>query len=446
MATDTEGLSPNEMGPPVDVRSTTGDNSANQTAEIQCRQSMGIVPVKQVLYEALVQDAERLLIDCTVQGATSQIEVDGLWQQLPMLDPQSATMMVAVMKTLAHLNANDRVNEQRGEFTANSGEIGRRCHITSVGTQTGERIIIKLEPKKARFKSIQQLGIRDEVLEEFKRLTGKYMEDTSQQVHTGIFIVSAPANGGGLTTAWTHALGATDRFMRDFFCLEQKGLKETDVENIHLEEVDVAAGQKFTTVIDKVKLREPDVYVLPQVPDKETLDTLCDEALNNNRMSIIAVNAIDGIEAIHRIRSLGVAPDKLAKCLNGVMHMRLCRKLCENCKQPFQPGAQYIQQLGLPPSHVQVLYQHFQPVPDEKGNLPEPCEACSGRGFKGRTGIFELITMNDQLRQAIATQPDLNALRQLAQQLGNKSTQQEGILHLAQGITSIQELQRAMSS
>ena len=237
-------------------------------------------------------------------------------------------------------------------------------------------------------------------------------------MHTGIFIVSAPANGGGACDGLDTCVGSNRPIYRDFFCLEQKGLKETDVENIHLEEVDVAAGQKFTTVIDKVKLREPDVYVLPQVPDKETLDTLCDEALNNNRMSIIAVNAIDGIEAIHRIRSLGVAPDKLAKCLNGVMHMRLCRKLCENCKQPFQPDTG-IQQLGLPPSHVQVLYQHFQPVPDE--NLPEPCEACSGRGFKGRTGIFELITMDDQLRQAIATQPDLNALRQLAQQLGNKS-------------------------
>ena len=163
-------------------------------------------------------------------------------------------------------------------------------------------------------------------------------------------------------------------------------------------------------------------------------------------MSIISVNANDGVEAIHKIRSLGVAPDKFAKCLNGVMHMRMCRKLCEHCKQPFQPGPQYIQQLGLPPSHVQVLYQHFQPVPDEKGNLPEPCDACSGKGFTGRTGMFELISLDDQLRQAVAVQPDLNVIRQLAQQLGHKSTQQEGILHLAKGITSIQELQRAMSS
>ena len=446
MATDTEGLNPNEMGPPVVLRSTTGDNSANQTSEIQCRQSMGIVPVKQVLYEALINDAERVLIDCTVQGATSQLEVDGLWQQLPMLDSQSATMMVAVMKTLAHLNAQDRVSEQKGEFTANTGELGRRCHITTVGTETGERIILKLQTKKPRFKAINELGIRDAILDEFKRLTGKYMEDQSQQIHAGIFIVSAPANGGGLSTVWSHALSATDRFMRDFICLEPRGLKETEVENIETMEVDLAAGETFPKKIAKARLKEPDVYVLPSIPDKDTLDTLCEEALNNNRMSIISVNATDGVEAIHKIRSLGVAPDKFAKCLNGVLHRRMCRKLCDPCNQPFQPGPQYIQQLGLPPSHVQVLYQHFQPVPDENGNLPEQCEACAGKGFSGRTGIFELITMNDQLRQAIATQPDVNIIRQMAQQLGNKSTQQEGILHLAQGITSIQELQRALSS
>ncbi len=446
MATDTEGLSPNEMGPPVDLRSTTGDNSANQTAEIQCRQSMGIVPAKQVLYEALVNDAERVLIDCTVQGATSQIEVDGLWQQLPSLDPQSASMMVAVMKTLAHLNPQDRVSEQKGEFTANSGEIGRRCHITSIGTQTGERIVLKLQPKKPRFKSITDLGIRDEILDKFKQLTGKYMENPDEQIHSGIFIISAPANGGGLSTVWTHALGATDRFMRDFICLEPRGLNETEVENVQTIEVDMAGGQTFPQQIEKAKLKEPDVYVLPVVPNKETLDVLCDEAINNNRMSIISVNATDGVEAIHKIRTLGVAPDKFAKCLNGVMHMRMCRKLCDNCKQPFQPGPQYIQQLGLPPSHVQVLYQHYQPVMDENGNLPEPCPACVGKGFSGRTGMFELIELDDQLRQAVATQPDLNAIRQLAQQLGNKSTQQEGILHLAKGITSIQELQRALSS
>jgi len=155
--------------------------------------------------------------------------------------------------------------------------------------------------------------------------------------------------------------------------------------------------------------------------------------------------AADGVEALLKLRSAGVAPDKLAKAITGVLHMRLCRRLCENCKQPFQPNPQYVQQLGLPPSHVQVLYQHFQPVPDEQGNLPEPCTVCSGRGFRGRIGIFELTKMTEPLRQALATQADPAALRQLSAQQGNQSTLKEGMLLVAQGITSVQELQRAMS-
>ena len=158
MATDNEGLSPNEMGPPVDVRSTTGDNSANQTAEIQCRQSMGIVPVKQVLYESAVQDAERLLIDCTVQGRHLRLKSMGCGSA-SMLDPQSATMMVAVMKTLAHLNANDRVNEQEG-----SQPIAEKLVDDVILLLSARKPVNALSSNsnpKTRFKSIQQLGIRD---------------------------------------------------------------------------------------------------------------------------------------------------------------------------------------------------------------------------------------------------------------------------------------------
>ena len=126
--------------------------------------------------------------------------------------------------------------------------------------------------------------------------------------------------------------------------------------------------------------------------------------------------------------------------------MRLCRRLCENCKQPFQPNPQYVQQLGLPPSHVQVLYQQYQPVPDEQGVMPAPCPACLGRGFVGRIGIFELTEITEPLRQALRTESDPAKLRQLSVEQGNQSTLTEGMLLVAQGITSVQELQRAMGS
>ena len=126
--------------------------------------------------------------------------------------------------------------------------------------------------------------------------------------------------------------------------------------------------------------------------------------------------------------------------------MRLCRRLCENCKQPFQPNPQYVQQLGLPPSHVQVLYQQYQPVPDEQGVMPPPCPVCLGRGFAGRIGIFELTEITEPMRQALSTESDPAQLRQLSIQQGNQATLNEGMLLVAQGITSVQELQRAMTS
>ncbi len=446
MSNNVEATPPNELGPPVEFKSTTGELVANQTAEIQCRQSMGIVPAKHVLYEAIAGGSDRILLDFTAQGVASQMDVDGLWQALPPLDRQNGDMMLAVFKTLAHLNPQDRVSQQTGEFTASLAKETRRCLFTSVGTQTGERVIIKLSNKKEKFDSIDQLGIREPVLDAFKHLSGRHEEDENRQISAGLIVIAAPPNGGGLSTVWNYALRSTDRFMRDFLCFEPTGMSETHVENVAVDQVNIDKGESMAKAIDKASLRQVDVYLVPELADKATLSQVCDEVLLNDKMVFISVRAADGVEAMMKLRSTGVAPDKLAKAVNGVLHMRMCRRLCDNCKQPFQPNPQYVQQLGLPPSHVQILYQQYQPVPDEQGNMPEPCMACHGRGFRNRIGIFELTAMTEPLRQAFATQSDAATLRQLSLQQGNQSTLKEGMLLVAQGVTSVQELQRAMSS
>jgi len=239
-------------------------------------------------------------------------------------------------------------------------------------------------------------------------------------------------------------LRATDRFMRDFVCFETPNMNETDVENILVDVVDPDKGKSLAAAIEAADLRQIDVYLVPQLADKATLERLCYEVNTESKQVFISVRASDGIEALQTLRASGVAPDMLAQAVNGVLHMRLCRRLCENCKQPFQPNPQYVQQLGLPPSHVQVLYQQYQPVPDEQGVMPEPCRMCLGRGFVGRIGIFELTEITEPLRQALMTEPDPDKLRHLSAQQGNQSTITEGMLLVAQGITSVEELQRAM--
>jgi len=446
MSNNPAPIPPNELGPPVEFKSTAGEQVANQTAEIQCRQSMGIVPAKQIVYEAIVGRGDRVLMDFTAQGVASQVEVDGVWQALPALDRQSGDMMLAVFKTLAHLNPQDRVNQQVGEFTAAFGTEVRKCHFTSSGTQTGERVIIKFISKKGKFESLSDLGIREPLVDTFKRLSGRHEADKSKQISSGMVVIAAPPSGGGLSTVWEYALRATDRFMRDFVCFETPEMNETNVENILVDIVDVDNGKSLAASIEAADLRQIDVYVVPQLADKATLERLCYEVNTEGKQVFVSVRATDGIDALLKLRGSGVAPDALAQAVTGVLHMRLCRRLCENCKQPFQPNPQYVQQLGLPPSHVQVLYQQYQPVPDEEGVMPPPCPVCLGRGFVGRIGIFELTEITEPMRQALSTESDPAQLRQLSIQQGNQATLTEGMLLVAQGITSVQELQRAMTS
>jgi len=444
MSNNPDPTPPNELGPPVDFKCTTGEQVANQTAEIQCRQSMGIVPAKHIVYEAIIGRGDRVLMDFTAQGVSSQVEVDGVWQALPALDRQNGDMMLAVFKTLAHLNPQDRVNQQVGEFKATYGKEVRTCEFTSSGTQTGERVIIKLISKAGKFDSLSDLGIREPLIEAYKRLSGRHEEDKDLQVTSGMVVIATPPDGGGLSTFWDYALRATDRFMRDFVCFETPNMNETDVENVSVDVVDPDKGKSLAASIEAADLRQIDVYLVPQLADKATLERLCYEVNTESKQVFISVRATDGIDALQTLRASGVAPDMLAKAVNGVLHMRLCRRLCENCKQPFQPNPQYVQQLGLPPSHVQVLYQQYQPVPDEEGVMPEPCRMCLGRGFVGRIGIFELTEITEPLRQALMTEPNPDKLRQLSAQQGNQSTITEGMLLVAQGITSVEELQRAM--
>jgi type II secretory ATPase GspE/PulE/Tfp pilus assembly ATPase PilB-like protein len=446
MSNNPDTTPPNEMGPPVEFKSTAGEQIANQTAEIKCRQSMGIVPAKQIVYEAIIGRGDRILMDFSAHGAASQMEVDGVRLALPTMDRQNGDMMLAVFKTLAHLNPQDRVSQQVGEFTAALGQEVRKCHFNSVGTQTGERVIISLISNKGKFGSLSDLGIREPVVDAFKRLSGRHEEDKKKQITSGMVVIATPPNSGGLSTVWEYALRATDRFMRDFVCFETPGMNETDIENILVDVVDPDKGKSLAESIEAAELRQIDVYLVPQLTDKATLERLCYEVNTESKQVFISVRATDGIDALLKLKDSGVSPDMLAQAVNGVLHMRLCRRLCENCKQPFEPNPQYVQQLGLPPSHVQILYQQFQPVPDEEGVMPEPCPACLGRGFVGRIGIFELTEITEPMRKALVTDSDPAKLRQLSAQQGNQSMLTEGMLFVAQGITSVQELQRAMGS
>jgi type II secretory ATPase GspE/PulE/Tfp pilus assembly ATPase PilB-like protein len=136
---------------------------------------------------------------------------------------------------------------------------------------------------------------------------------------------------------------------------------------------------------------------------------------------------------------LKVPPKMFAPQVFGVLNQRLVRRLCEECKEAYTPSPAMLKKLGIPPGRIDFFYK-----PPDPAEVEEVCEHCGGIGYYGRVGVFELLTVDDKLRQAMMTDPKLETLRKVVRASRHRSLQDEGLLLVAQGITSLAELSRVL--
>ena len=182
------------------------------------------------------------------------------------------------------------------------------------------------------------------------------------------------------------------------------------------------------------------MVVVRDLVNGETVGAMCEQTAAD-RLMIGTVRAKDAAEALLRVLVLGVPAAEFAKAVTAVGNQRLLRKLCETCKEAYAPTPQILQQLGIPEGRVQAFYRPPQPNPEEP---KEPCEVCGGIGYLGRIAIFELLTVGTAVRQVLTASPKLDLVRQAARKDGMKNLQEEGVLLVARGVTSLPELMRAL--
>ena len=248
-------------------------------------------------------------------------------------------------------------------------------------------------------------------------------------------LVSAPPTHGLRTTSHV-LLCKTDRFTREFVTLEEESHRYQSVENIALTTYNTAAGETPLNVLPKMFRTMPDVVVVRDLVDAETVELLCEE-IDEKRLVVGTIRAKDCIEALMGVLALKVAPATFAKQACAVVNQRLLRKLCDECKEAYAPTPQVLEQLGIPAGRVQAFYQ----PPQEPDKV---CEVCGGIGYKDRTAVFELLVVDDTVRQALASGVKGDELRRVAQKAGLRTLQAEGIILVAKGVTSLPELMRVL--
>jgi type II secretory ATPase GspE/PulE/Tfp pilus assembly ATPase PilB-like protein len=260
-------------------------------------------------------------------------------------------------------------------------------------------------------------------------------------------VVTALPNEG-FSTLWRAILGGCDRFLRDHYVLDPAGQGEKEVINFHSVTYDTSAGQTPQSLLPELLLREPHVLAFSDLTDGAQLNEICRLAKSVPLLTLTRLYSRHAIEALPRLLALKPDAKSLAENLTAVVSMRLVRKLCEYCKQPYQPAPQVLAKLGIPPNRVQKFFRPlpFQPGKlDEEGNEIPPCDVCQGLGYVGRTGVCELLQLTPALREALQTNPRVDHLTRVAEEGGHISMRDEAVVLVAKGITSLEELQRVFS-
>lgn len=429
--------------PQVEFKPKAADRQIQQGIMISCRGIEQFPATNDLLAQSLLSRADQVMLDYSKQGVAVRIRVDGLWEALPAMDRETGDGLLVVLKKLCNLNPTDRRSRQQGTLPLAFQGKDWIVDFTSQGIATGERVLMRIEPKKQTLNTLEDLGMREKMQQQLRDLLNS---NKSMFVFSGV-----PSHA--LPTMWRVGLESADRFVRDFHSIEDVTIGDPELINIAQHKFDKSAGETPMTVLKSLLLKQPDALILPDLFSPEITKLICDEVINEGRNAITRVTAASAIEAIIKLMATYPQSAKsLVKIICGCINLRLVRRLCSECRQPFQPTPQLLQKLGLPPGRVQTLYQPFIPPPPEqrfdaqgKPLEIEICTRCNGRGYFGRMGIFELLQMNDEIRQMLLQKPDLQSVLPVARKHGFLTLQEEGVLAVAQGLTSLQELQRVLS-
>lgn len=433
-----------DVGPPPPDFKAAGKGQEQQANLILARHAPGFTSAQEFFADIVSKRCDVVLLDFTRQAVAIRYQIDGLWHNLGQRDRESGDALLAVIKQLAALDKNERRARQEGTFRVTYDGRRADCKVVSEGVKTGERVMLHFGGGAKGLDTLDELGMREKMVEQVKEILN--------DKEGGLMIVAARP-GEGLTTTWCGVLRAGDRYLRDFVGLEDKADANPEVENVEIKYFDSRAGESPDPLLKSILLRQPEAYVIPRMLSGKMVDTLARQVNEDHRLVITSVRAKEAMEAPLRIMALKPSVDKFAKALKAVLFQRLVRRLCEQCKQSYQPPPETLQKLGIPTGRPVKFFRQWQPPPpeeavDQRGRPVEPeiCSACNGLGYRGRIAVFELVRVDERIRQALVKQPKIEILRKLARAGNNRSLQEEGIGAVARGVTALAEIQRVLKT
>ncbi len=373
--------------------------------------------VNAIITEAVRMGATDIHIEPELGQARVRVRVDGVLSDRTTLPGGMAASVASRLKVLAGMDIAERVRPQDGRLLLSVEGREYDLRIATVGTAFGERVAIRLLSTRHILVGFDRLGLSPEQQDVLKRLLIR---------QHGMILVTGPTGSGKTTTLYASLSYANER-TRNIMTIEDP--VEYRLAGITQIPVRERAGITFEVGLRAILRHDPDVVMVGEIRDPQTASIAVQAALTGH-LVLTTLHTNNAAGALVRLVDLGVEPYLLTSTILAIVGQRLIRMLCQTCRRPVAAGPEELRILGLPPDTSVSLMG------------PAGCPECGNLGYKGRTGIFEIMEMTGSVRDAVLQHKPATAVMEAAQAGGMRTLRDSAVRKVLDAVTGIAELER----
>jgi len=376
-------------------------------------------PIIRLVNVVLTQALRRLASDIHIEPYEKEIKVrfriDGILYEIFSLPKRFQAHIVSRLKVMANLDIAEKRLPQDGRIKIKVANKTVDIRISVIPMAYGERIVLRLLDKSISILGLAEMGMAQKRLEIFEKLINK---------NTGILLVTGPTGSGKTTTLYA-ALNRINSMEKNIITIEDP--IEYELKGVGQIQVNPKTELTFARGLRSVLRHDPDIIMVGEIRDLETVEIAIQASLTGH-LVFSTLHTNDATGALTRLVDMGVEPFLIASSLLAVLAQRLVRRICPDCKEPFHPEEATLEELGLPKD--QVFYHG------------RGCEACMQSGYRGRSGIFELLVMDNDTRHLLTSGADSVKMKDMAVRNGMATLFEDGLLKVKTGLTTLNEVLR----
>jgi general secretion pathway protein E len=375
--------------------------------------------VNAIIFKASSERASDVHIESFEEKLKVRFRVDGVLYDVATEEKTFQPAIISRIKVMAGLNIAEKRLPQDGRIGLKIAGKEVDIRVSTVPTQFGERIVLRLLDKTGSVLDLDQLGIEKLNLEKLKRLLNK---------PNGIVLVTGPTGSGKTTTLYS-CLTSINK--PDLNILTVEDPIEYQLDGIGQMQVSPKINFTFANGLRAILRQDPDVVMVGEIRDTETAEIAIQASLTGH-LVLSTLHTNDSAGAISRLLDMGVEPFLVSSSLLAVVAQRLVRRLCKHCRVPYEISDAELRELSLNPAAIKVR-QAFRPGSDS-------CPHCLGSGYSGRLGIHEVLIIDDEVRSNILQRADSNTIKNTAIRRGFATLRADGGLKVLAGVTSVEEV------